>query len=82
MPLTPAQKRQIANFGSNLRRERTNAGLTQEQLAEKTDLNPRTIQKIEAGDINILVTTLGKLQAALGCPWSGLLGQEAKRRSR
>lgn len=56
-------------------------GLTQEALAEKTDLNIRTIQKIEAGQINILVTTLNKIQGALGCTWEALLGPEAKRRS-
>lgn len=56
-------------------------GLTQEALAEKTDLNIRTIQKIEAGQINILVTTVRKIQTALGCTWEALLGSEAKRRN-
>lgn len=38
------------------------------------DVNTRTIQKIEAGDINILVTTLRRLKRALGCGWDELLG--------
>lgn len=81
MPRSTAQNRKLQDLGANVRRERVRAELTQEQLAEKADLNPRTIQKIEAGDIEILVTTLGRLQAAIGCSWAALLGPEAKRRT-
>ena len=42
--------------------------------AELADLNPRTEQKIEAGDFTILVTTLLRLRAAIGCDWKRLLG--------
>lgn len=80
MAKNPAEKRKLKELGDNIRRERVQVGLTQEQLAEKTDLNPRTIQKIEAGDIKILVLTLVKIQAALGCSWPALLGPEAKLR--
>jgi len=58
----------LVEFGHRLRRLRRAQGLTQEQLAEAADLNPRTVQKIEAGQIDILLTTLLRLQAALGCP--------------
>lgn len=54
-------------FGRRLHAVRRSRGLTQEQLAELAELNTRTIQKIEAGDINILLTTLVKLQKALKC---------------
>jgi transcriptional regulator with XRE-family HTH domain len=47
--------------------------MSQERLAELCELNPRTVQKIEAGDINILVTTLLRLRKALRCPWQRLL---------
>jgi len=40
--------------------------MTQETLAELADLNIRTVQKIEAGEINILLTTFLRLQKALG----------------
>ena len=50
--------------------------MTQEKLAEKADLNIRTVQKIEAGSINILITTLHRLHQALGCDWSKLLGKK------
>lgn len=54
-------------FGRNLREVRRNKGLTQEKLAELAGLNPRTVQKIEAGKINILLTTVLRLQRSLGC---------------
>ena len=47
--------------------------ITQEKLAERVDLNIRTIQKIEAGHVNILLTTVLRLQRALGCEWGRLL---------
>ena len=68
-----SDKATLLAFGSNLRRERTRAGLSQEKLAELADLNIRTVQRIEAGEIAILITTLGRLQKALGCPWEQLL---------
>jgi transcriptional regulator with XRE-family HTH domain len=45
-------------------------------LAEAADLNPRTVQKIEAGQINILVTTLVRIQSALNCTGGELFGEE------
>jgi transcriptional regulator with XRE-family HTH domain len=63
----------LVRLGANVRRERSRRGLTQEALAEQVELHPRMIQKIEAGQSNILVTTLLRLQAVLGCPWDLLL---------
>jgi len=65
--------RQLRAFGGDLRRERIRRNLTQEKLAEMADLNIRTLQKIEAGQTNILVTTAIRLRKALGCPWDSLL---------
>jgi len=67
------KKNQLQRFGANLRRERTRKGFTQEKLAELTDLNIRTVQKIEACNINILLTTVLRLQKALGCPLEKLM---------
>lgn len=64
---------QLRTFGANVRRERTAKELTQEKLAEMVDVNIRTIQKIEAGNINVLVTTAMRIQKALGCPWGRLM---------
>ena len=74
VPTHSAEARFIRTLGANLRRERTTRRQTQERLAELADLNPRTVQKIEAGDITILVTTLQRLRAALGCDSKRLLG--------
>jgi len=49
--------------------------VTQERLAELADLNIRTLQKIEAGQTNILVTTALRLRKGLGCEWDSLLGK-------
>jgi transcriptional regulator with XRE-family HTH domain len=59
---------QLKVLGANVRRERNAKGLTQEQLAEKIDISLRNMQRIEAGEINPLATTLIRLRTALGCP--------------
>jgi transcriptional regulator with XRE-family HTH domain len=74
VPTRTQIKTQLKQFGANVRRERVAKGLTQERFAELVDLNIRTVQKIEAGHINILVTTLIRIQRALGCPWNKLIG--------
>ena len=66
-------KKQLKTFGANLRRVRTAQGITQEKLAELADLNIRTIQKIEAGQTNILITTAKRIQKALKCDWNDLM---------
>ena len=72
MPKSTLITRQLQAFGANLRRERVTRQITQEKLAEMADLNIRTLQKIEAGQTNILITTAIRLRAALGCPWDAL----------
>ncbi len=67
-------KTELKCFGSNLRRERMARNITQEKLAELAQLNIRTVQKIEAGQTNILITTAQRLQRALVCSWESLLG--------
>ena len=74
MPASKETRLALKKFGTDLRRERTARGMTQEQLAELADLNIRTVQKIEAGALNILLTTLIRLRNALDCAWHKLLG--------
>ena len=73
MPKNSKIQAQLRAFGANVRRERAAKEMTQEKLAELVDVNIRTIQEIEAGDINVLVTTVMRLQKALGCPWTRLM---------
>ena len=63
-------------FGENVRRERLRSRLTQEQLAERSEIATRNLQKIEAGEINILVTTAFRIQLGLRCPWTRLAPSE------
>ena len=64
---------ELKAFGANVRRLRNEHELTQEKLAELADLNIRTVQKIEAGQTNILITTAARIQKALGCEWIDLM---------
>ena len=73
MPFDANKFAQLKKFGGNLRRARMTKGLTQEKLAEQANLNIRTVQKIEAGHVDILLTTVLRLQDALGCEWADLM---------
>ena len=66
-------------FGANLRRLRVQEGLTQAKLAERVEVELRTQQKFEAGEINVPLATLIRIQSALGCSWEALLGQATRR---
>jgi len=53
-------------FGESVRQQRRQARLTQEELGQKSDLAPRFIQDIEAGNQQPTITTLFKLAKGLG----------------
>lgn len=80
MPSSSAIQRELRSFGANLRRERMARGITQEEAAERADLNIRTLQRMEAGETNVLVTTVTRLQRAIGCRWGDLLGPDESSR--
>ena len=63
-------------FGANVRRERTAKGLTQDKLAESAGIATRNLQKVEAGKLNILFTTVVRIGIALKSPWSRLMPSE------
>jgi transcriptional regulator with XRE-family HTH domain len=60
-------------MGQRIQAKRREVGLTQERLAELTDLDPRTIQKIEAGSITALVTTVQRIRKAMECRYDDLI---------
>ena len=66
----------LAVLGANIRRERSARKMTQETLAELAEISTRNLQKVEAGQLNILVTTLVRLQLALRCSWKKLMPKE------
>lgn len=75
MALAKEQAAMLVTFGGNVRRLRSALGMTQARLAERVDLELRTIQKFEAGEINVPLTTLYRVRRALGCSWDALLGK-------
>ena len=79
MSLSSDQQSLLTALGACIRSERVALKMTQERLAELVGVNPRTVQKIEAGKLNILVTTLARIQVALDCDWADLLGSRRRR---
>jgi transcriptional regulator with XRE-family HTH domain len=63
----------LKQLGDNVRRERTARGLTQQKLAELADLNIRNLQRIEAGELDVVLRTAVRIRKALNCPWERLL---------
>ena len=62
------------HFGRNLNRLRSAAELTQEKLAEKSDISVRYLQFIESGRYSPTVMVAARLRKALACTWDDLLG--------
>jgi len=52
---------------------RRELGLTQERLAEVANVNPRYIQKLEAGKAQPSLMILAQIKTALRCEWNDLL---------
>ena len=76
MSFSGQKSAQLKALGANVRRERNVKGLTQEQVAEKIEISLRNMQRIEAGEINPLTTTLIRLRKAIGCGAEKLMPRE------
>lgn len=63
-------------LGRKLAEKRVKLGLTQEQLAEKTNINIRTIQRIESGDVMPRASTLGIIIEVLELNFKDINGDE------
>jgi len=63
-------------LGGSIRRARVEKGFTQQQLAEMADLNIRNVQRIEAGESDVLLSTTVRLRKVLGVGWDDLLPKE------
>ncbi|TDE10503.1 helix-turn-helix domain-containing protein [Dyadobacter psychrotolerans] len=53
--------------GEKIRALRISKGLTQQQLADKTNINVRTIQRIESGEVAARLHSLHTIAEVLGC---------------
>jgi len=60
-------------LGQNILHYRTHLGFTQERLAEAAGIDPRFIQKIEAGELGTSLAILKRLRKALKIDWNELL---------
>lgn len=67
------QKMLLKIIGQNVFRYRKEAGLTQEELAERVGLTPGTISKIERGTMAVMVATLYNMAQALHVTCDALL---------
>jgi transcriptional regulator with XRE-family HTH domain len=67
-----------AQLGENLRRLRTEAGLTQEQLGIKVDMNMSEISRVERGKNDPRLTTMVRLAAGLDLTLEQLVAGMAK----
>jgi transcriptional regulator with XRE-family HTH domain len=74
MPRRKKEWAKIRKFGDNVRRERLRRGMTQEQLAERSEVATRNLQKIEAGEIDLRFTTACRIRLGLRCSWKRLTG--------
>jgi transcriptional regulator with XRE-family HTH domain len=61
------------NLGKNLLRAREQAGMTQEEVAERSGVHATEVSRIEAGKRDPRVTTLERLAGAVGVSPSDLL---------
>lgn len=68
----------LSRFGSNVRRKREAAALSQEDLAEKANLDRTYISGIERGIRNPTLLSAARVAAALKIPLAELLNGVAK----
>jgi len=66
----------LSRIATNLRSLRERRGLTREQLASTTDVDPQIIKRIEGGRANPTLVTLSRLASALMISLSMMLGTE------
>ena len=62
-----------STLGANIRNRRTRARLTLELLAEKADLHPNFLGRVERGEEYISLAALIRIARALGVPLKDLV---------
>lgn len=74
-----ARERILKRLGGNVRRERTARTISQDKLADLAGINPRTVAKIEAGELNVKEDRLARISRGIGCsvatPRNGIDGE-------
>lgn len=77
MPTTDPATRRLRELGDRLRAVRLEAGLSQEDLANRSGLHRTYVGSVERGERNITVKSLWALADALGVESAALLGPSA-----
>ena len=81
-PMPPASLDELKEYlAMNIRDLRKQLKMTQEEAAEATGLNWRHWQKMEAGEVNVTLSTLSKICQGLGVE-VGSLFESSKRKHR
>ena len=63
----------LVHVAENVRRLRTDAGLSQQALADASDVSRRMLVGIESGDANVSLNTLDRIAEALGVTFADLV---------
>jgi DNA-binding XRE family transcriptional regulator/mannose-6-phosphate isomerase-like protein (cupin superfamily) len=63
----------LEHVAENVRRLRTGAGLSQQGLADASDVSRRMLVAIESGDANVSLNTLDRIAEALGVSFADLV---------
>lgn len=70
-------------FGERLRQARTEAGMTQAEVAERSGVHVHYVSRVELGQRNLTLSTMAKLAAVVGRSVSDMLREpEAPRGER
>ncbi|MBI5493954.1 MAG: helix-turn-helix transcriptional regulator [Deltaproteobacteria bacterium] len=72
-------RRQSARFGEYVRRLRLTKGWTLDDAAEHMGLDPKYLQKIETGRVNVTLPTALRVLSGLGEPMSAAFEEPAQR---
>ncbi len=66
----------LKTFGENLKKIRTQKGLSQRQLSAMCNVDNADISRMENGEINVTLNTISQLAEALEVPYIKLLKLE------
>ena len=66
-------------FGTRMRLEREQRGISSSAVAERCGVRVRTVQRWETGEIQILLLHALAVAKAIGVPVADLIGSEARR---
>ena len=71
--MSEAAAEQARTIGSKIRELRQARGLTARELAARTGITPQSVYRIEHGKHDVVLTTLGKILAAMGYTYRDLV---------